>query len=128
MKIINKILLSVYLSLMLISVSGCTAFLATVGTVGVGMDTIRLERNVEYTQAWNATVETLQEMEITIETTDIDHGLIEAVKDPSKIKIQFYYAESQPTAIDVSVRKKGLPSLKLADQIVENINEKLRKK
>jgi len=128
MKNITKLILSGCISLMLICTAGCTAFLATVGTIGVGTDTMRLERNVEFTPAWNATIETLQDMEFTIETTDMDHGLIEAVKGPSKIKIQFYYGESQTTAIDVSVRKKGLPHLKLASDIIDNINEKLRKK
>jgi len=116
----------------LVSLTGCSAFLigaGTAGTVGVGIDTIRLERFVDFEQAWTATTTTLEELEATTTSVNQGKGIIEAEDaNENEIIITIGAWEERATAIDVSVRRKGLPNLKHADLIVETINEKFRRK
>ncbi|MCG2712522.1 MAG: hypothetical protein L6416_09405 [Candidatus Omnitrophica bacterium] len=109
-------------------ISGCTAFLAGAGTIGIGMDTIRLERCIDYDTAWNAAIETLQDLSAAIELEDKTNNQIKANTPEYKIRILVQKSVEESVLIDVSVRKKGLPNLSFADKIVEQINTKLRQK
>ena len=108
--------------------SGCTAFLAGAGTIGMGMDTIRLERYTEYDTAWNAALETLHDLSANIELEDKTNNQIKASMSDYKIKIVVQQSTQKSVFVDVSARKKGLPNLSFADKIVEQINIKIRQK
>ncbi|MFH1093077.1 MAG: hypothetical protein V1739_02845 [Candidatus Omnitrophota bacterium] len=109
-------------------ISGCTAFLAGAGAVGIGMDTVRLERYTDYNTAWNAAIESLHDLSASIELEDETNNEIRASMSGYKIKILVQKSLKESILVDVSVRKKGLPNLKLADKILEQINIKLRQK
>ncbi|MFH1459467.1 MAG: DUF3568 family protein [Candidatus Omnitrophota bacterium] len=115
----------------LLSVSGCSAFLigaGTAGTVGIGMDTMRLERNVNFDRAWHVSIQTLLSKNVDLIEDNKEKGIIKAILDESNITLKIMQLnESGPTAIDITVRKKGLPNLRLADEFVEAINDGFRK-
>lgn len=110
------------------SLSGCTAFLAGAGTIGMGMDTIRLERFVDYDTAWNAALESLHDLSANIELEDKTNNQIKATMADYKIKILVQKSAKESVFVDVSARKKGLPSLSFADKIIEQVNIKIRHK
>ncbi|MBI4845078.1 MAG: DUF3568 family protein [Candidatus Omnitrophica bacterium] len=127
----KKILTAILGMLTLCCLCGCSALLigaTTAGSVGMGVDTIRLERFVEYSAAWNAALATMEEMNAQIATENQLSGIIEAEVDGAKITINIRQMKDRPASIDVTARKKGFPSLSLADKIVEDINGRLSKK
>ena len=126
MAMAKRLTLSVLVIMLLGSVSGCTAFLAGAGTIGLGMDTIRLERYTDYDTAWDATMESLHDLSANISIEDKANNLIEAAVSDYKIKILVQQTVQESILVDVSVRKKGLPSLSFADKIIEQINIKIR--
>lgn len=105
---------------------GCTAFLAGAGTIGIGMDTVRLERYIDYDTAWNATIESLHELAANIELEDKTNNQIKASIEDYKIKILVQKSAQESVLVDVSVRRKGLPNLRFADKIIEQISGKIR--
>ncbi|MBU1087476.1 MAG: DUF3568 domain-containing protein [Candidatus Omnitrophica bacterium] len=117
--------------IILVSVCGCAPFLLTLGAAGtaaVSIDTIRLERNVTYDRAWKATIAALKQQDATINTQDMESGLIQAMLKQSDITIKIAQIETRPTAIDITSRRKGIPELKTADFLLEEINTQLRPK
>lgn len=128
MKLKKRIILSLIGITVLFSLSGCSAFLAGASTIGVGMDTIRLERHTDFDTAWAAAIESLHELSAEIKTEDKDQNIIKATFRDNKLKILIHESLNEDSVlIDVSARKKGLPKLSLAENIVEQINSKLRK-
>lgn len=126
----KKFLLSILSFGLLCSITGCSALMLGGGAAGgasLAMDTIRLERFVNYENAWGAAIETLNEMNAKIISDDQDKGIIKSELNGADITISIMQLKSRPTSIDVKVREKGFPNLKLADTIVEAINEQLRK-
>ncbi|MCK4993451.1 MAG: DUF3568 family protein [Candidatus Omnitrophica bacterium] len=128
MKSKNKFILSVLSITFLVTISGCTAFLAGAGTIGIGMDTTRLERFTDYDTAWNATIDTLNDLSAAIEIEDKENNQIQATMADYKIKILVQKSGQESVFVDVTVRKKGLPNLSFADKIIEQINTKIRQK
>ena len=127
----KKIILFALYTIFALTVTGCSAFLigaGTAGGVGLGLDTIRLERYMGYDRAWTTTLATLEEMNAGVSSKDMSKGTISAVREDSDISIQLTQQKSQTITIDVSVRKKGFPNLELADTIVQNINENISAK
>lgn len=124
----TKIILAIAAIITLISLCGCTAFLAGAGTVGLGMDTVRLERYVDYETAWEATLSALNNIGALVASGNKDQGIIIGTIDRSKIKINVYQVGKEPAAINISVRKKGLPDLKTADEILKVINTQFSQK
>jgi len=127
----KKLTISIINIIILVSVCGCAPLLLTLGAAGtaaVSMDTIRLERNVDYDQAWTATIATLKEHDAVLKTEDKRNGIIKAMLDQSDISIKIAKIESRPTAIDIKSRRKGIPDLKTADFLSEQINAQLRLK
>ncbi|MBU4304161.1 MAG: DUF3568 domain-containing protein [Candidatus Omnitrophica bacterium] len=121
----KKITLFLLCTVLTLSVSGCSAFLigaGTAGGIGLGLDTIRLERYMEYGHAWAITLATLEEMNARVSSEDVNKGKISAAMEDSDISIQLIQQKSQTITIDVSVRKKGFPNMELADTIVQNIS------
>jgi hypothetical protein len=96
--------------------------------MGLAMDTIRLERYVTMDQAWTATKDTLEEMNVTITAENPDAGTINAELEKTVITITLVEHDAKTVSIDVKARRKGLPRLQLAEQIIETINAKLRAK
>ena len=127
MSISKKFILGIFAIIFLGTISGCTAFLAVAGTIGIGMDTMRLERFTDYDTAWNAAIESLHDLSATIEIEDKKNDKIIATLSDFKIKILVQKTVQESMIIDVSVRKKGLPNLSLADKIIEQINIKIRR-
>lgn len=125
----KKLFLAMICLGILVTASGCAGFLFGAGTVGgvgaVGLDTIRLERYITPAEAWDCTSAVLDEMQVTITKQDKDAGTINAEIDNEEISIEILSVDPQLTAINVKVRKKGLPSLSFADSIVEKINSKI---
>lgn len=128
MMIIKRFTLGFIAIFFLAFMSGCSAFLAGAGTIGMGMDTLRLERCTDYDTAWNATIETLHDLSASIELEDKTNNQIQASVSDYKIRILVQQSTQESVVVDVSVRKKGLPNLKFADKIVEQINVKIRQK
>ena len=128
MRISKRFILGILAVIFLGTISGCTAFLAGAGTIGLGMDTMRLERFTDYDTAWDAAMESLNDLSADIELEDKPNDLIKAAISDYKIKILVQKSLQGPVFVDVSVRYKGLPDLKFADQIIEQINIKLRQK
>ena len=126
MTIMKRFIIGIIAITCLSGLSGCTAFLAGAGTIGIGMDTIRLERYTDYETAWNATMESLHDLSATIELEDKANNQIHAVMSDYKIRILVQQSVQESVFVDVSVRKKGLPSLSFADKIIEQINIKIR--
>ncbi len=127
----KKFLLSIIGVAALVSLTGCAGLIlgaGTLGGAGLAMDTIRLERYVSMDQAWTATKETLSEMNITIKAEDQAAGTIDANLDKTVITITLVEHDAKTVTIDVKARRKGLPQLQLAEQIIETINAKLRAK
>ena len=78
-------------------------------------------------KAWQATMAAFQEMQLSVISEDKEKGIIKAEdNDGNNISAQILHIESRPVSIDITVRKKGLPNLKLADSIVDAINKKFR--
>ncbi len=127
MTIMKKFILGIIAIMFLAGISGCTALLVGAGTIGVGMDTMRLERYTTFDTAWDAALETLHNLSADINVEDKKNGQIKAVMADYKIKVHVAQSEQKSVFVDVSVRQKGLPSLKLADQIIEQINTRIRK-
>ena len=128
MVIMKRFILGIIAIAFLGSISGCTALLAGAGTIGIGMDTLRLERYTEYDTAWNAVIDTLHDLSANIELEDKTNNQIKATMTDYKIKILVQQTTQESIVVDVSVRQRGLPSLRLADQIIEQINAKIRLK
>ncbi len=128
MIVIKKITLGIFAISLLAFMSGCTAFLAGAGTIGMGMDTIRLERYTDYDTAWDATIEALHDLSANIELEDKTNNLIKASMSDYKIRILVQQSTQESVFVDVSVRQRGLPSLRLSNQIIEQINVKIRQK
>lgn len=127
----KKFSISIISLIILVSVYGCAPLLLTMGAAGtaaVSIDTMRLERNVEYNRAWDATLAALKEQSAQITTQDQEAGIIKATLDQSDISIRITKLESRPTAIDITSRRKGLPNLKTAEFLSEQINAQLRVK
>ena len=125
----KKVLMGILVGAIAISLTGCTAFLLGSGAVaGVGMsiDTIRLERIVDKQTAWDVTKSTLAELgEITLENQA--HHELEAEIDEAKVKVEILQAKGKKQVwIDVKVRKKGIPDLTLANDLVDKINDNLK--
>ncbi len=127
MKINKRLILGIISIIFLGTISGCTAFLAGAGTIGMGMDTMRLERFTDYDTAWNAAIESLHDLSASIELEDKVNNQIKATLSDCKIKILVQKSAQESIVIDVSVRKKGLPNLSLADKIIEQTNIKIRR-
>ena len=123
---IKRFIVGIFAITLLSGIFGCTAFLAGAGTLGIGMDTVRLERNTDYDTAWNATIESLHELSANIELEDKINNQIKASMADYKIKILVQKSVAESVFVDVSVRKKGLPNLKFADKIIEQISGKIR--
>ncbi len=127
----KKFAISIISIIILISVCGCAPLLLTLGAAGtaaVSIDTIRLERNVEYNHAWDATLAALEGQDAVLSTQDKENGIIKAMIDQSDITIKIAQIKSRPTAIDIKSRRKGIPDLKTADLLSEQINIQLRQK
>ncbi|MDD5746359.1 MAG: DUF3568 family protein [Candidatus Omnitrophica bacterium] len=127
----KKLLLAILGVAALVSVSGCAGLILGTGTLsgmGLAMDTIRLERYVTMDQAWTATKDTLEEMNVTITAENPDAGTINAELEKTVITITLVEHDAKTVSIDVKARRKGLPRLQLAEQIIETINAKLRAK
>ncbi|MFH1062014.1 MAG: DUF3568 family protein [Candidatus Omnitrophota bacterium] len=127
----KKFSISIISLVILISLCGCAPLLLTLGAAGtaaVSLDTIRLERNVEYSRAWDATLAALKEQDADITTQDQETGIIKAMIKQSDISIKIAQIKSRPTAIDITSRRKGIPDLKTADFLSEQINAQLKVK
>jgi len=70
----------------------------------------------------------LQEHDAVLNTEDKRNGIIKAMLDQSDISIKIAKIESRPTTIDIKSRRKGIPDLKTADFLSEQINAQLRQK
>ncbi|RKY35170.1 MAG: hypothetical protein DRP78_05730 [Candidatus Omnitrophota bacterium] len=116
----------------IISLCGCTAFLIGAGTAGgvatVGIDTLRLSRYTSFENAWSAVIDSFNDSNIKVTSQDKKNGLISSFQEQSIIQAQIRKKGDEPVRIDIKVRKKGLPDLKSAEQIINKINNKLAKK
>jgi hypothetical protein len=115
---------------LVVCLCGCAPLLLTLGAAGtaaVSLDTIRLERNIEYDKVWQATLDALKQNDASIDSEDKEKGLIKATIEFSNISINVAQIQDRPTAVDITVRRKGLPNLKLADALAEDINAQLKK-
>jgi Protein of unknown function (DUF3568) len=127
----KKFSISIISLIIIGSLYGCAPLLLTMGAAGtaaISIDTMRLERNVELNRAWDATIAALKEQSAQIETEDLEAGLIKAMLNESNITIRITKLGSRPTAIDITSRRKGLPNLKTAEFLSEQINAQLRVK
>ncbi len=125
----KKLLLIVISIAALASLTGCTAFLigaGAAGTVGLGLDAIRLERYVSEDRAWAAAIDTLNARGIQILSENQKKGTISAKIEDTDLSIQILGQKSKTTTIDVKARKKGLPNLELANKIIDDINTRLK--
>ncbi|MBU1043265.1 MAG: DUF3568 domain-containing protein [Candidatus Omnitrophica bacterium] len=117
--------------IILVSACGCAPFLLTLGAAGtaaVSIDTIRLERNITYDRAWNATIAALKQQDAKINKQNMESGVIQAMLEQSDITIRIAQIKARPVAIDITSRRKGIPDLKTADILLEEINAQLRPK
>ena len=117
--------------LLLCTLTGCAGFLAgatALGGVTIGMDTMRLERNITTDQAWDAAQMALQNIDAQITSQDRTRGIISATAEDSDLTITITKQDTLPTWIDIKCRRNGLPNLELANHVLETINTSLRKK
>jgi len=121
----KKLMLKIICSAALVSLTGCAPFLIGAGTVGVGADTIRLERFTDLDTAWQATMDALNEQSAVISSEDKPKGMLRAEIDKNELNIEIQAADTSTMAINIKARKKGLPALKFADSLAEKINEKI---
>ncbi len=116
--------------LVLIGLNGCAPLLIGTGAAGgvaLSVDTIRLERNISYENAWNATMETLSEIG-SIRSAEKQRGKIEAQVNEATITVLVSKQPGDTMAMDVTARKKGLPALQMAETVADRINSQIRKK
>ncbi len=121
----KKLLLGAVCLAALVSLSGCAILVATGAVGAVGMDTIRLERYISTTDAWNTVHEVLKDMQAQVISEDKSQGTLSAKLNNEEIGIEVISVDTQLTAINVKVREKGLPALSKADAIVDKINAKI---
>ena len=125
----RKILLIVLIGAISLSLAGCSVFLLGSGAVaGVGMsiDTVRLERKIEKSVAWDITKQTIEALgQITYENKT--RFEIEAEVEGVKISAEILQVEGREYVwIDITARKKGLPDIDMANTIVDTINDNLK--
>lgn len=106
---------------------GCASFMfggSTVGAVALGVDTMRIRRAVSYESAWQATLNILKERGELIEVQK-DKSKIKAKVKASNIEAEVLRLSDGTIAVDIHCRKKGIPNLRLADKLLDEINEDL---
>jgi hypothetical protein len=114
------------------SICGCAPFLLTLGAAGtaaVSIDTVRLERNnMDSDTAWKAAIAVLEEQKANITKQDQENKIIQAMVKESNITINISQIDAKKTAIDITSRRKGIPDIKTADRLFDQINAQLRVK
>ncbi|MCP4649977.1 MAG: DUF3568 family protein [PVC group bacterium] len=126
----KKITLSLLIVFSMVSLSGCTALLVGTGAaaagVGIAVDTVRLERNIDKETAWNASKQTLEEMGKITSENGVGRRL-KAEVEKARITVEFSSVQDGPIWVDVKARKNGLPDLPMANKIVDAINSNIRR-
>lgn len=129
MRLKNAILLPVIFAC-LVSLSGCFFLVASsIGAVGgyaITRDTIQGEYDAKYDAAWKAALNACN-MLGAVSNRDSTKGIVEALVDKAKIKIEI--AQLTPVAIRVKVKaRKGLfPRLGTAEKVFVKIVQQLIK-
>lgn len=95
------------------------------GGVAISKDTVRLERDVSYDQAWSATYDTLEAMGV-ITMRDKDSGRIEAEVNGAAVDARIQNITPKTIRIDVKARKNLMPNIDTAMQITNKIGQKLK--
>ncbi|MFH2136889.1 MAG: DUF3568 family protein [Candidatus Omnitrophota bacterium] len=111
--------------------SGCTALLVGSGAIAgatISMDTVRLERKVDFPKAVEACRQVLEKRgKILQESKDVQGISLKALVDEAEILVEVTQVENKPVWIDVKARKKGLPALDLSEKLVDEINDAIRR-
>ena len=124
----RKVLLSLLVPLILVSLSGCAALIVggaagTLGGYAVSKDTIEGDSDKIYENLWDAAI-TIAKARGTIKQENQQRGYIELETDSSKVHIRLTRLTRATTRVRVSARNKyHLPNLNLAEDIFVKIIE-----
>ncbi|MBU0634069.1 MAG: DUF3568 domain-containing protein [Candidatus Omnitrophica bacterium] len=113
--------------LLAVLLCGCASFLvggSTAGTVVLGVDTMRIRRNVSYESAWQATLKTLKAQGEIMDVRE-DRSKIKAQVKMSNVEAEILRVSDGTVAVDIRCRKKGVPNLRLAEELLNEINANL---
>jgi hypothetical protein len=121
----------VFFSVLILAVGGgCVPMLVgggLAGGVAVSMDTIRLDVDVDIEQAWETT-KTVVSARGEILSEIPEKGLIIAKVGDAKVSIliaKIIYKDGESVWIDVSARRRALPHMALAAEIIDAIDKEL---
>ncbi len=104
--------------------SGCVVLIAgSVGAVGgyaVTRDTIQGEYDIRYQNVWKAAVQTCNTLG-TVTTRDPDRGVIVAMIDRAKVRVEITQITPNATRIKVKARKGIFPRMGTAQDVFVKI-------
>lgn len=124
----RKVLLSLLVPFILLSLSGCAALIVggAVGALGgyvVSKDTIQGDSDKAYESLWDSAM-TIAKARGTIKQENSQRGYIELETDSSKVYIRLIRLTRVTTRVRVSARNKyRMPNLNLAEDIFVKIIE-----
>ncbi len=107
--------------------SGCVAIILGAGVAGgiaISQDTVRLQYDTNFENAWQTTHIALDKMGI-ISAEDKKAGKIEATIQESHVVARVIPVVSTAMRIEVKARKNMLPNIDLASKIINDINNRL---
>ncbi len=114
----------------LLSLSGCFFLIAsTVGAVGgyaITRDTIQGEYDVSYKEIWRASLDVC-DMLGTVSSRDSSTGVLEALVDKAKVKIEIVQITPEAVRLKVKARKGLFPRLGTAEKVFVKIVQQLVK-
>ncbi len=124
----RKILFSLLIPIILISLSGCAALIVggaagALGGYAISKDTIQCDSDKAYDSLWDAAM-TIAKSRGTIKQESQERGYIELDTDSSKVHIRMVRLTRATTRIRISARNRyHLPNLNLAEDIFVKIME-----
>jgi len=113
-----------------IFIAGCVFFCGCIAVmVGAGIasgtiisdDTIELVKEAEFNHAWQISIETLKRMG-TVEKVNTELNTITALVKGAKVKCVIDRVTPAVVRIQVTARKSLMPKIKVASEVINNLN------
>ncbi len=108
---------------------GCVPLFIGVGALGgyaISKDTLEAKVEIPFSKLCRISLRTLEDMGVKIEEKDLSAGRIKGILGPSSIRIYIDSLTEHAQRIRVSSRRALLPNLKLANEVMVKILEKVR--
>lgn len=125
---LKRIISGIIVLMCIISFSGCVVLLATgAGALGgyiITKDTIQGDYDVEFSDAWDA-ARKVSGMLGSVSASDSTSGIVEAMVDRAKVRIEILQLTKEAVRIKVKARKGIFPRIGTAEKVFVKIVQQL---